>query len=83
MKKLKTKYTLALHNRRRNKLKDVLRKRFDSQQELALALGLTPSYLSQIIGKNPIRQMTEDTARSFEQKLKLPAGFLDTAEKCE
>lgn len=36
-----------------------------------------PSFISQMIGPSPTREMTEKTARSFESKLGLPRGCLD------
>lgn len=41
-------------------------------------LGYTnPSFLSQMIGPNPTREITEKTARKFEEKLQLSRGALD------
>lgn len=41
-------------------------------------LGYTnPSFLSQMIGPNPTREITEKTARKFEEKLHLAPGTLD------
>lgn len=37
-----------------------------------------PSFLSQMTGPNPTREITEKTARRFEQELGLPEGYLDT-----
>lgn len=46
--------------------------------KLATRLGYrNPSFLSQQAGPNPTREVTERTARAFEQKLGLPAGTLD------
>jgi len=43
---------------------------------LAKKLGYAgPSYISQLLGEN--RPVTEKTARSVEQQLDLPAGWLD------
>lgn len=54
-------------------------RRFATQLDLATALGVTDSYLSQLIGHKPIRRVTETTARKFEYRLKLAAGALDVA----
>lgn len=46
--------------------------------ELARQLGYAnASFLSQMAGPNPIRAVTEKTARRFETRLGLPAGSLD------
>lgn len=45
---------------------------------LAKALGYgSPSYLSQMVGPKPSRQITEKVARQIERKLLLPQGWLD------
>ena len=45
---------------------------------LAKALGYgSPSYVSQLAGPHPIRQITEKVAREIERKLLLPSGWLD------
>lgn len=66
---------------RRNNLRAMVGegKPFSSQVDLATALGVTDSYLSQLIGPKPIRRITETTARKFEYRLKLKAGVLDVA----
>jgi hypothetical protein len=64
---------------RRDNLKKLVGEgcRFAEQTELADALGVTDSYLSQMIGPNPRKPITEVTARKFEYKLRLPTGALD------
>jgi hypothetical protein len=52
-------------------------RRFATQVELAQALDVTDSYLSQIIGPKPRRPFSEATARKFEYKLNLPRLTLD------
>ena len=54
-------------------------RRFPSQGELASALGVSDSYLSQLLGAEPSRRVTEVTARKFEYALKLRTGSLDVA----
>ncbi len=45
---------------------------------LAKALGYSnASFLSQMCGPSPMREVSEKTARKFEKKLGLPAGHLD------
>lgn len=45
---------------------------------LAKKLGYSnASFLVQMAGPNPMRKVTEKTARAFEEKLGLPAGYLD------
>lgn len=75
----------AVYAIRKNNLRALVgpASRFESQQELAAALGKSPAYLSQMIGKKPIRNITEASAREFEQKLDLPAQALDVAEPAE
>lgn len=36
-----------------------------------------PSFLSQMIGPNPTRQLSEKNARQYEEVMGLPAGYLD------
>jgi len=50
---------------------------YGSQGQLARALGIAPAQLSQMIGANPSRPVTERAARDFEQKLGLDLGALD------
>lgn len=66
---------------RRNNLRSLVGEhcRFKTQTDLAQELGVTDSYLSQLIGPKPIRRVTETTARKFEYKLKLRTGALDHA----
>ena len=46
--------------------------------DLSNKLGYrNPSFLSQMIGPNPSREITEKTARKIEQTLRLEAGALD------
>jgi hypothetical protein len=45
---------------------------------LAKILGYRhPSFISQMIGPNPTREITEKSARSYERKLSLESGYLD------
>ncbi len=44
---------------------------------LAVKLDWDQAWLSQLIGKNPSRNITERTARKIETKLLLPIGSLD------
>jgi hypothetical protein len=47
--------------------------------KLSAKLGYSqPSFLSQMCGPNPTRDITEKSARRYETLLKLPAGYLDT-----
>lgn len=53
-----------------------------SATKLATMLGYKQSsFLSQMIGPNPSRPITEKTARSFEQRLLLPDGSLDIPQE--
>lgn len=44
---------------------------------LSAKLGVTPSYISQLIGPNPTLVISEKSARAFEKKLRLPVSWLD------
>ena len=50
---------------------------YESQADLAAKLNVSPPYLCQLIGPNPTKFITEKSARAFEKRLHLPAGFLD------
>lgn len=66
----------AVENRRANLR--LLIQQWDGPGNLAAKLGYTnASFLVQMAGPNPTREVTEKTARSFEKKLDLPAGWLD------
>lgn len=57
-----------------------LRKLMDEHGATVLAKRLgyrSPTFLSQLAGPNPTRQVTEKTARRFEADLGLPTGYLD------
>lgn len=50
----------------------------DGPKNLAAKLGYAnPSFLVQMAGPHPTREVTEKTARRFEEKLGLPDGSLD------
>lgn len=62
---------------RRENLRKLIAER-GGANALAKALGYTnASFLSQMCGPTPMREVTEKTARSFEAKLGLPSGTLD------
>jgi DNA-binding transcriptional regulator YdaS (Cro superfamily) len=52
--------------------------RYEQQNDVVKLLGWTPSYLSQLIGPNPTRPVSEKTARGIEAKLKLATGVLES-----
>lgn len=66
----------TLKNRR-----EVLKKlieQYDGPAALARKLGYkNSSFLIQMAGPNPTRDVTEKTARSLEKQLDLPVGFMD------
>lgn len=69
----------AVYAARRANLR-VLADRFNGTSQLAAKLGLAhPSYLSQLIGPNPTRDVSERVARRYEARLGLQAGWLDIA----
>lgn len=61
--------------------RDVLRKlleQWDGPAALSRKLGYkNSSFLIQMAGPNPTREITEKTARAIEKKLDLPVGFMD------
>jgi hypothetical protein len=62
---------------RRNRLRELIRK-WGGPGTLAKKLGYTSgSYLAQIAGPNPTRDISEDVARDIEGKLGLSNGWLD------
>lgn len=51
----------------------------DVPSAVATKLGyVNSSFMAQLAGPNPIRNVTEKTARSYEAKLGLPTGWFDT-----
>jgi hypothetical protein len=46
---------------------------------LAFHLGVSPQYISQLIGPSPVRTISETNARDFERRLKVASGWLDLA----
>lgn len=68
----------AVYHARRENLR-LLAAKYEGQHTLADKLDITRSYLSQLIGKTPTKNISEATARGFEAKLALQAGFLDIA----
>lgn len=64
---------------RREKLRALIEKH--GAGNLATKLGYRqPSFLSQMAGPTPTRDVTEKTARKFERDLDLPNGYLDQPE---
>jgi hypothetical protein len=45
--------------------------------ELARRTGVSDARIHQLCGPNPVRTISEITARDIEQRLGLPAGWLD------
>ncbi|OZI23733.1 hypothetical protein CAL26_09895 [Bordetella genomosp. 9] len=68
----------VVHEARRANLR-LLAAKYDGPHNLADKLRYSRSFLSQLIGKNPSRDIGERTARAIETKLSLPMGWLDTA----
>jgi hypothetical protein len=65
---------------RRDNLKALIRE-YGGPLPLSIKIGYTnASFLVQMAGPNPIRDVTEKTARKIEDKLGLPAGWLDDAD---
>ncbi len=67
---------MKLTDIRRARLRELMEKK--GTKNLSETLGYRqPSFLSQMAGPNPTRDISEKTARRFEQKLGLPTGYLD------
>ena len=64
---------------RRDNLRRLIQQH-DGPAALARRLGYkNAAFLVQMAGPHPSRPVTERTARGFEEKLKLPSGWLDAA----
>lgn len=62
---------------RRERLRQLIERQ--GATKLSTTLGYKqPTFLSQMTGPNPTRDITEKSARKFEQKLGLKEGYLDT-----
>jgi plasmid maintenance system antidote protein VapI len=72
----RTKGVETLRRTRMANLK-ALAEHLGSPAELARRMGVTASYINQLCGPNPVRGITEDTARDIEQKLGIVSGWLD------
>lgn len=69
--------TLDVYNIRRQNLRRLLGE-WGGATSLAKKLGHSNgSYLAQLIGPNPSREVSEKVAREIEGKLALPTGWLD------
>lgn len=61
---------------RRARLRQLMNER--GANKLARELGYSnASFLSQMAGPNPIRDVTEKAARTYEQRLSLPVGYFE------
>jgi uncharacterized membrane protein len=76
--KMESDEVMSKTNQRRIRNLRAVAARYEQQNDVAKILGWTPSYLSQLIGPNPTRPVSEKTARSIEAKLKLATGLLDS-----
>ena len=54
-----------------------LAKGYPSRAELARVLGVNASFISHLIGENPIRTIGEKLARDIEASLGLHYGWMD------
>lgn len=69
-------YRARLIARKRN-LRRHMRANEISQADLAVRLGWTEAYVSQLVGRRPVRWITEHTALEVERALGLQEGALD------
>lgn len=68
---------MKVHALRRENLRALIGER-GGLTDLSNRLGYkNPSFLSQMAGPNPTREVTEKTARKIEMLLRLPVGALD------
>jgi hypothetical protein len=51
----------------------------DGRSRVGAKLGYSVQYMSQLIGVNPTRDISEKAARTIEEKLDLVNGWLDVA----
>jgi len=71
---------LTVYEIRRANLRG-LQKQWGGPTSLAKKLGHSNgSYLAQLIGPNPSREVSEKVAREIEAKLALPVGWLDVVQ---
>lgn len=71
----------SVYEIRRENLR-VLMSQWGGPTSLSKKLGhANGSYLAQLAGPNPSRDMSERTARTIEQTLKLPLGWLDQPQQ--
>lgn len=71
----------SVYDIRRENLR-VLMTQWGGPTSLAKKLGhANGSYLAQLAGPNPTRDMSERTARTIEQTLKLPVSWLDQPQQ--
>ena len=69
--------TMDVYRTRRENLRDLART-WGGPTSLAKKLGHSNgSYLAQLIGPNPSREVSEKTAREIEKRLGLPVGWMD------
>ena len=67
----------TLNDYRRENLRNVI-DRFGGSTKVAKLLGLSNStFLLQMVGPSPMRQVSEESARKYELALDLPPGMLD------
>ena len=66
---------------RRNNLQKIREKRFTSKAELARTLGRQPSQINDMLSGT--KSFGDKIARDFEEKLKLPRGYLDEPHELE
>lgn len=62
---------------RRENMRRLIREH-DGPKAFAERIGLANSFVVQMAGPNPTREVSEKTARKVENTLDLPAGWMDT-----
>ena len=71
---------MKLTDIRRAKLRELIEK--EGASKLSTTLGYRqPTFLSQLAGPKPTRDITEKSARRFEKDLGLPEGWFDHMEQ--
>lgn len=66
--------------RRRDALRAVVQQKGGVSKVSKLLGYSNPSFISQMVGPTPTREISEKTARKFEETLGLPLGILDGTE---
>jgi len=70
---------MQIHEIRLNNARDLMKESGLSRTDFAEKIGLSYNLISQYIGKNPTKNIGDETAAKIEQAFNKPKGFLDQA----